>query len=310
MSEVDLQNDIEIARKEIGPHALRLKGLLQMWHMFQSASVVAQEFHSKFDELSYQLKIACTRSFVVDYLKPWSGNFSPEINSLQAHTSKKKWSYPFLDRITEADEHEQLIELRNSTVAHLDKEYEGGGLSLKGVRIENAPTGGKQDGTLSEVFLPAISVMAGVRGLWWLSNKEKLGELCKHIETTKELVEVEIRVSAKAFRESCIEHMHVLSQLPDLFSTVEIPLVAGHANVTSHGEDPKPLSITDPAKLKIGDQNIQSLVTVYEPRPEYPTDMDIKGKGYRLKIGQANENGQLDFNVSFPKYPYPKEPVK
>lgn len=310
MPEVNLQNDVNEARTEIEPHVLRLQGLLQMWHMFQSAVVVSQEFHSKFDDLSYQLKIACTRSFVVDYLKPWSGNYSPEINSLKVSASNNKWSYPFLDSITQTDEHEQLIELRNSTVAHLDREYEGGGLSVKGMRVVNAPAGGKQEGTLDEVFLPAVAVISGIRGLWWLSSKEKLEELCVHIENAKKLVESEIHETSKHFREACINHMHVLNQLQDLFGLVELPQFEGTVNVTKHSEDPRPLSTSNPKVLKIGDQNIQSLVTVYEPRPEYPANTELKGKGYRLRIGEASENGQLDFNISFPKYPYPKESVE
>ena len=310
MGEIDLSDDIEEARDVITPYVVRLLGLLQMWHMFQSAKVVSHEFHEKFNSLSYQLKIACTRSFVVDYLKPWSGNYSPEINSLKVNSSKKNWSYPFLKSIAQTAEHEQLIELRNSIVAHLDRDYEGGGLTLKGARIMNAPTNRPQDeGTIDEVFLPAIPVIAGRRGLWWLSSEEKLGELCEHIEKTKVLVEEEIRGRAALFRQTCIDHMHVLGQLPDLFGIVDIPMVAGNVNVTTHAEDPKPLSGSDPVELKVGDQNIQSLVTVYEPRPEYPTKVDIKGKGYRLKIGEMSESGRLDFTVTFPKYPFPKEPV-
>ena len=306
---MNLDNDVAEAHQEIEPFVLRLQGLLQMWHMFQSARVVSQEFHSKFDTLSYQLKIACTRSFIVDYLKPWSGNFSSEINSLKVYVSKKQWSYPFLDALVQSDEHEQLLELRNSAVAHLDQDYEGGGLSLKGIRIVNAPTGGKQEGTLDDVFLPAVSVIAGIRGLWWLSNRDKLRELCNHIEDAKILVESEIRNTAGQFREACINHMHVLSQLCHLFGIVEMPLVEGVANITTHAEDPKPLSSDNPKQLSVGDQNIQSLVTVYEPRPEYPTETEFNGKGYKLTIGTMTEEGQLQYNVSFPKYPYPKEPI-
>lgn len=72
---IDLKNDIVDARTTIKPFVVRLLGLLQMWHMFQSTKVVADEFHSKYDSLSYQLRIACTRSFIVDYLNPWTGNY-------------------------------------------------------------------------------------------------------------------------------------------------------------------------------------------------------------------------------------------
>lgn len=307
MSEVDLANDVAEARDAIKPLVDRLLGLLQMWHMFQSAKVVADEYHSKFDDLSYQLKIACTRSLVVDYLKPWSGNYSPEINSLKVCKSAKNWSYPFLEPIVRTDMHEQLNELRSSIVAHLDRDFEGGGVTLKGTRIANVRSSGKQDvGTIDDVFLPTIAVLVGRRGLWWLSSKEKIGELCEHIDDAKGLVEEEIRNTAALFRETCIDHMHVVDQLTDLFGIIESPIVAGNVDVTTHAEDPRPLSGNDPIELKIGNQHIQSLATVYEPRPEYPTNVDIKGKGYRLKIGEMSDNGQLQFVVSFPKYPHPK----
>ncbi|MEH6519287.1 MAG: hypothetical protein V7742_21630 [Halioglobus sp.] len=309
MTEPNLDSDIAEARQELEPLVMSLQGLLQMWHMFQSAKLVSREFHSKFDNLSYQLKIACTRSFVVDYLKPWSGNFSSEINSLKVFESKKKWSYPFLDEIVKTDEYSQLVELRNSSVAHLDQDYEGGGISLKGIKVENNPTRGKQEGTLDNVFLPAAPVISGIRGLWWLSNKNKVEELCTHIEEAIKLVEAEIRETGGQFRDKCLDHMHVLDQLEGLFGVVEIPLIEGSASVTSHAEDPRPLSSDNPRALSIGEQNIQSLVTVYEPQKEYPTEQEFLGKGYKLTIGTMSEEGQLQFNVSFPEYPFPKEPV-
>jgi hypothetical protein len=94
--------------------------------------------------------------------------------------------------------------------------------------------------------------------------------------------------------------------MPDLFEVIEMPIVEGNVNVTSQAEDPKPLTSRSPVQLKVGDQNIQSLVTVYEPRPEYPMNQKIDGKGYRLNIGEFSSDGKLKFMVSFPKYPFPK----
>jgi hypothetical protein len=157
--------------------------------MFESAYVVAQEYHSKYDDLAYQLRIACTRSFVVDYLKPWSGNYSQQINSLKQNLSGNKWHYPFLDQVINTNEHEEFIELRNKIVAHLDQDYEGGGISLKGTVIKNKPINrAKDEGTLDQVFLPALTVLTGNRGLWWLSNKDKISEFVEHIKRTKNIV--------------------------------------------------------------------------------------------------------------------------
>jgi hypothetical protein len=306
MTDVDLTSDIETAREAIKPSIDRLLGLLQMWHMFQTAKVVADEFHNNCDELSYPLRIACTRSLVTDYMKPWSSNQSPEINSVRVRRAGQ-WSYPFLDPVISKPEHDQLKELRHKIVSHLDRDYEGGGITLKGTRIANVPPNRPQDkGTLDDVFVPTLTVMAGRRGLWWLSDKGKVAELCQHIHEAKTLVEEEIRNAAKDFRMACIDHMHVVEQLPDLFATVDTPIEAGNVRVDPHEISPVPLSTSEPVELQIGDQNIQSLATVYEPRPEYPTNVEFKGKGYRLTVGEMSEDGQLTFNVSFPKYPHPK----
>jgi hypothetical protein len=307
VTDVDLTADIQTAREAIKPKIDRLLGLLQMWHMFQTAKVVADEFHIKYDDLSFPLRIACTRSLATDYMKAWSGNQSPEINALKVFNAANRWSYPFLDSISAKSEHEQLRELRNKIVAHLDRDYEGGGVTLKGTRIENVPANRPQDeGTLDNVFLPTLAVMAGRRGLWWLSDKGKIAELCEHINEAKALVEGEIRNAANEFRLGCIDHMHVVGLLPDLFATVNTPIEAGNVKVDPFTVSPVPLSTSDPVELLIGDQRIQSLATVYEPRPEYPTNVEIRGKGYSLTIGEMSGDGQLTFNVSFPKYPHPK----
>jgi len=298
-----LTTDIATARDILKPEIDALRGLLQMWHMFKSAHVVAVEFSENYETLSYQLKIACTRSLVVDYQKPWSGNYSPEINTLKVYTSKKKWSYPFLSPVIKTAEHEALFELRNSIVAHLDQGYEGGGVTLNGITMSNT----RQDNnTLDNVFVPTTTVLSGTRGLWWLSDKQNISGLSKHIKSAEKLVGTEIRSRSKAFRLLCIDHMHVIAYLSDLFSVVDTPIVAGKVNVTTHAADPQPLSASTPNVLKIGDQNIQSLGTVYEPSAAYPSGVEIEGKGYRLKIGEILDGSPTDFQVTFPPYPHPK----
>ena len=307
MSKVDLAGDIRDAREVLEPKVKELLGLLQMWHMFHSAKVVAKEFHQSYDRLSHPLKIACTRSLVVDYQKPWSGNYSKEINSLKVPATKKKWSYPFLDEIVRTAEHEALVELRNHVIAHLGDSYEGGGITCKGIRVLNYSKNRPQDpGTLDEIFVPTIPVLSGIRGLLWLSDRTHIGKLYAHIEKAETLVGKEIRNRANSFRLTCMDHLHVIGHLSDLFSIVDTPIVGGNVNVASQADDPKPLTSTTPRELKIGEQNVQSLATVYEPQGEYPINVDIKGKGYRLKIDDMSENGKLNFNVSFPKYPFPK----
>ncbi len=310
MSDLDLTDDIEEARAALTPHVTRLKGLLQLWSIFTSAKTIADEYQKEYENLGYPLKMACTKSLVVDYYKPWSGNYSEELNSLRVFSSKKNWSYPFLQPVVIKDEHNQLREVRNSLVAHIDKNFEGLGVTVKGGTIQNIPQNRPQDeGTIDEVFLPALTLLEGTRGLWWLSDKDKLAAVCTHINGAKELTEEEIRSSTAKFRDACLDYMHVLKQLSDVFAIEELGFEAANIEVTSHADSPKPSNATTPVATQIGDQNTDSLVIFYEPKPLYPTNTEIKGKGYLLKLGNFDK-GKLLMSVSFPKYPYPKEPVK
>jgi len=310
MSEIDLKEDIEEAQSLLEPHATRLKGLVQLWNIFTSAKTIADEYYKEFDNLSYPLKVASTKGLVVDYFKPWSGNYSEELNSLRVFSTSKKWSYPFLDRIIGTHIHQSLEEVRNRMVAHIDKDFEGLGVTVKGATVANKPAHGqKQEGTLENVFLPATIMLTSNRGMWWLSDKDKLGEICDHINETKKLVEEEIRVSTSIFRDLCMDHMHVLKNMSDIIGVEELPFQEGNIDVTSPGELPKPFYSSMPISTMIGDENIQSLITVYAPRPAYPTNIDIKGKGYILKLGNVTDQSKLEMQVVFPKYPYPKENV-
>ena len=46
---ISLAADIIAAENILRPHVEALRGLLQMWHMFKSAHVVAVEFHENYD---------------------------------------------------------------------------------------------------------------------------------------------------------------------------------------------------------------------------------------------------------------------
>lgn len=311
MRDIDLRNDIIEARHALEPNIIRLKGLLQLWNVFTSAKTIADEFHKGHDSLTFPLKLACTKGFVVDYFKPWSGNYSEELNSLRVFSSRSTWSYPFLDAITKNDIHHELEEIRNRMVAHIDKDFEGLGVTVKGATIKNSPLHGPQQaGTLNDVFLPATIMLTSARGMWWLSDNDKIGAICNHINEAKLLVEEEIRVATSELRDSCMDHMHVIKELSDIIGIEELPFRDGNVEVTSHGELPKPFYASAPVSTKIGDDKIQSLVTVYEPKPRYPTNTDIIGKGYILKLGSVADEGKLEMKVVFPMYPAPKEKLK
>ena len=310
MSDIDLRNDIIEARNALESKVIRLKGLLQLWNIFTSAKTIVDEFHKDYDSLTMPLKLACTKGFVVDYFKPWSGNFSDEINSLKVYKSKNNWSYPFLDATIKNNIHHEIEEIRNKMVAHIDKDFEGLGVTVKGATIENIiAQRPKQPGTLNNVFVPATIMLTSTRGMWWLSDKDKLGDICTYINKVKLRVEEEIRAATSDFRNSCMDHMHVIRDLSDIIGIEELPLKEGNVKATSFGELPKPFYASAPVSTKIGDDKIQSLVSVYEPKPVYPTNTDIKGKGYILKLGKYTDEGNLEMQIVFPRYPAPKEKI-
>ena len=78
----------------------------------------ANEYHSKLDDLSLPLKFACTRSVIIEYFKPWSGNRSSELNSLKTGSS-----YSILGQVEADPIHQELAELRNNLYGHIDQDF-------------------------------------------------------------------------------------------------------------------------------------------------------------------------------------------
>ena len=147
---IELARDEARAREALHVPLAKLRGLLQMWTHFQSAILVTQEFLNSFEELSFQLQIACTKTLVVDYYRPWSGNFNPDLKALQCGT-KNNWRYPFMDQIVNKKEHSEIAELRNKLIAHIELDYEAIALTVKGASVSNVS---QQQNTIPETFLP------------------------------------------------------------------------------------------------------------------------------------------------------------
>lgn len=309
MADPDLTGDIAEARDILEPYATKLKGLLQMWNMFESARIISAEFHQNFDDLADSLKLACTKGLVVGYTQPWSGNRNDFLEVLKDNPGAKPWRYPFMDAIVATHLHEGLYEARNTMVAHMQQGYEGVGVELRGGLYENKnpdPTRQKQDGTIDDAFVPLRVVVASKRGIWFLNNKAQLANIIKHIENAREAVAVEFRSIAKNFRDECLDHIHVIAQLTDLFTVMIIPQSAGNIHLPDHGVPTAPSTVPNPTPAQIGDINLDSYSTHYETTPLPDAGSEVEGKGYRLKFGDFDANDNLQIQVTFPKYPYPK----
>lgn len=309
MADPDLTSDIAEARDILEPHTTKLKGLLQMWNMFEGARTISAEFCRNFDNLAAPLKLACTKGLVVSYTQPWSGNRNDFLEALKDNPGAKHWCYPFLDAIVATHLHDGLYEARNRMIAHMQQGYEGVGVELRGAQYVNQlpdPTRQKQDGTIDDAFVPLRVVVASTRGFWFLNNKAQIADINRHIENAKEAVAVEFRSVAKSFLDECLDHIHVLAQLTDLFAVAIIPPEAGKIHMPDHGVPTAPSTVPEPTPAKIGDINLLSYGTHYETTPRADTGNEVEGKGYRLRFGDFDDSGNLKIQVTFPKYPYPK----
>tara|TARA_B110000116_G_scaffold259981_1_gene262626 strand:+ start:100 stop:1032 length:933 start_codon:yes stop_codon:yes gene_type:complete len=305
---LNLSTDIQEAKDILEPKGLELRGLLQLWNILTSSDTMCSAFIRDFDNLNYETKLAFTKSIIVDYGKPWSGNRSTAIKSIMV--SKQ---FPFLNpTIAKSNIHNELGELRNKMVAHIDEGYESLGITLRGTTMANInPRRAQDPGTIDELFMPFSVRIESGRGMWWLNDKGKINEISVHIKECIEETGKEISKKATDFRNLCFEHAHVLKSIPDVVSIEEFAPISGTAeNPTFNYESSANLgirfSLTPATAITLGDSNIQSTVGIYEPAPSMPANLVVEGKGYKLTIPEPDENGRVSYNASFPKYPYPK----
>jgi hypothetical protein len=282
----DLTEDIVEAREILAPYCSRLLGLIQLWNIFTSAKQIADVYISNFDQLSYQAKLSFTKSIVIDYAKPWTGNRSTALNAI-----KSSRSYDFLHEVEGSPIHEEILELRDRLIAHIDEGYEGLSITLAGGTIVNVnPHRPRDEGTLADVFIPTVVRLGSIRGMWWIESPDKLKDMLQQIELALTSTQNEIASCAKTFLEE----------------SLNFPSAEFNITVQKYADNPGSLNIDAPVTLEFGDGNIQSLVAVYESTPGFDQSTTVEGKGYRFIIGDELSDEKLQMNVVFPKYPYPK----
>jgi hypothetical protein len=310
VDEKKLAKDARKADVELRPFVKSLCGHFQLWNIFTSALKMTEAFARDFNTLSYEAKLAYSKAIIVDYAKPWSSNNSKPLKSLIDENGK----ITFLESvINNSHTHSALVELRDKLVAHIDHGFEGLGVSIRGATIGNNPQNRTQDpGTLDNVFVPVSIVIENARGIWWIDDPEGIREIEQHLQNCITETQHSLSKLATEFRDKCFEHAHVLNRLEELFQIREleekdsdIPYHKNYEFERSSTLNEK-FHISNPKETKFGSSRINTLVGRYEPDPSLPSDLDLEGRGYRLII-KDNSNGTVNWNVIFPKYPYPAE---
>ncbi len=312
MNDPRYKDDIENARTTLSPMVLRLKGLIQAWSIFHSTEELANAFEKSFEHIGWQSKMAFTKAVVSEYIKPWQSNNGKALKSLQ-----KGGKIDFLEPVVSGSAvHSAMNELRQQSVAHTNEIFEAININLLGAEVVNElPSGGRQEGTLERVFIPIGPELSVQRGMWWLNSPDLLRDIVALVQSCKEATKVEIIQFGAAFRDECMEHMHVLHELGDQFTLGNLPPNGvderGNPSIDFEFSTSPSGKITQnsPKPSKIGDTNISSSVLLYQPSPTIQSAVDVKGKGYHLRMTLNKSTGQMVFNISFPKYPFPAAPT-
>jgi hypothetical protein len=314
VDEKKLNRDARKAKAELAPFVKSLCGHFQLWNIFTSAQKMTEAFIRDFDSLSYEAKLAYSKAIIVDYAKPWSGNNSKPLNSLVDKTG----TIDFLQSTKNSPHtHEALIQLRDKMVAHIDHGYEGLGVSLRGSTVFNKHQSRPQDpGTLNGVFVPMSVVIENTRGIWWIEDVKGIQEIDQHIVNCISDTQHSLSSIATAFRAKCFNHIHVLDRLNELFQLRQLEEQPSDSPYQKNFRFERSSTMnenfyfSEPKETKFGNSRISALVGRFEPDPTLPSKLDIEGRGYRLII-KDNSDGKIEWNVVFPKYPYPAEkPLK
>jgi len=303
-------NDIKTAKDALRPIVLRLKGLIQAWGIFHSTDELTTAFEGSYDNLSWQTKMAFSKAIVAEYIKPWQSHNGKALSSLQT-----KGKINFLDNVIKRSPiHNALNELRQQSVAHAHESFEALHINILGNEVLNSPhSGERQANTLEKVFVPMAPELSIERGLWWINNLKTLVEVKNLAQSCKKATKDEITNDVATLRDNCFEYMHVLHELSDLFSLEQIQPngidTNGNPNFDFKFSD-KPSGNIKLRKLKstrIGDANISSGIILYQPKPTLQSNIEIKGRGYHLRMSLDKKSNNMTFNMSFPVYPFPDE---
>ena len=273
-----------------------------------AAHKLASAFVRDFSTLTYESKIAYSRSIVVEYARPWSGNQSRYLNSLLNSDDE----YPFLNSVIgDCGLHDSLIELRDKMAAHFDHGYDSYTVKLRGTDIENRPRHGeRQPNTIERAFIPISVVVEGSRNLWWIDDLGAVQEIEAHIRNCLVAIRDSMAFVCEEFRDESLNHLHVLYGLDDCFllRSIETESVddSGHKSFRFDRaeEAGEQFALESPKELSFGDAKLNMLVARYESVVRIPDSLKVDGRGYILELKTSGDD-QAGWNVIFPAYPWP-----
>jgi hypothetical protein len=251
---------------------------------------------------------AFTRAIIIEYIKPWKGNQSKELQSILVSDE-----YPFLRPViaNHNDLHEALLEFRDKIVAHVDHGFQSTGVTLRGGTINNVDrTTGipyQMPNRHDEVFMPLTPRAEIKRANFWIDNKDKWEEILALITESINATNAEMTKAAATFRDLCFEHMPVLKSLQDIVHIEEMDIKEGRLNYTRSKEQKEKFKIGDAKPTKIGDINLNTIYALCDPSPIFPKTIEVEGKGYRLTISET-VSGESQFDMAFLDYPGREKP--
>lgn len=282
---IDLSSDVERARSELQPMVYRLQGLAQLWLIFLIAHRMAKSFRDsrQSGRCGPEAHLAFTKAIVIDYGKPWTNNRSAAMRALDLS---------FLDDLVAKDVHEDLMELRHKMVAHIDEGFETQEVVVIGRSFSNnIPTPRR----LTEVFVAMGTRIEMLGAPWWLDNSDTIEQILEHIGCCRDETGAQIRALSQTLVETSRSYGHVLQKMTDILSIQETD--GGVSSGRFPDQHEGSIVAEQPVELRIGRQNVASMVTRYDSTP--PQLEKTQQNGFRITVEGQEESGNYTFQVSF-----------
>lgn len=283
---MNYRKEIVSARKELDPLIREIKGLCFMGFSLENTRVLANYFAANVETMTgYEPRLAFTKAIVVDYGRLWKKAENQFVQKLDKS---------FYD-LENTPVHNELIEIRDKLVAHVDKGYETLAVVLDGTTVTNdVPRENRHE----SVFLGMSLRGEGKGFLWWINNVDTVQRIADHIEKYRQLTYEKLKATTQVCLEVSQRYGHVIRELEDIVAFREFE--------DQGGGERRQLDIIegsiqapDEKELKIGRLNLTATISLYASGVFIPSE-EVRTAGYVFTIDEGK------FNVAFIDHTPPK----
>lgn len=267
------------AKRDLVPEIDRLLCLGSAQSCFQSSVETGKEFLEHFDEIKVWGRHAHTRTMIVDYSKPWSGNNARYLKNFAEHDH-------FLEELKASGVHDQILAFRSKVAAHVDGGMQPVALVVVGSRAKNER---HRENRFDEVVVP-FKVRVEQNTALGFDSQDGVRKILEPSSKVLDAVNAEIADQAAKVLRLLTGYMPVLHLL-DNVSIEEVADGFDAPDISQGG-----VHVTREKDLPIDDVVFKRVLGRFESKAK--TDIDHSSPGLAVTTKEDGE-GRLRFTVSF-----------